>query len=516
MRLLITAGLVVLAGFYCAPAAAQGKYTVTPYSLNGDTPLSTNPLQIDWNRDGVPDFLASSDLNQNLISTNGAYVYKTLNMPFYPGATGDFNNDGQLDIVSYFNGYLYLSYGQSNGSFVNGPSTQGLGGSAFVVADFNQDGRPDVAVSYTKPATTTTGGAFGIELYLNNGNGFNAGKSIFEFSIAADQQFGYPNLPISSVDLLLGDFDADGHADLVFRTLHSSLNGNPPAYTTGIRVLYGDGKGNFTLHDVGSGNVLDQISVADMNNDGASDIVANNGGQTILYYGYPYNFRTFTSSFVDSPDGLYLNPMLVDINGDGLKDIVYAATCTSGSSCPGVPSGEVSGGVVTLWQNTKRAFTSSGFTPVHNYTPSDGYIYFTGAFVGDYNHDGKLDAALFAGDQQSGFAQDNFLYLIQNSRSIPAYCPAPATPGFHVCSPAGGQTVASPVKFNFSASSFYAIRKMEVWIDGTKRSETYNSVGNQAFANPSVSLTAGTHKVTLFYGGYDGSVRSTSYSINVP
>jgi hypothetical protein len=30
-------------------------------------------------------------------------------------------------------------------------------------------------------------------------------------------------------------------------------------------------------------------------------------------------------------------------------------------------------------------------------------------------------------------------------------------------------SVASPVKFNFSASAVYPIRKMEVWIDGTKR-----------------------------------------------
>jgi hypothetical protein len=105
--------------------------------------------------------------------------------------------------------------------------------------------------------------------------------------------------------------------------------------------------------------------------------------------------------------------------------------------------------------------------------------------------------------------------LIKNTRNISALCPAPASPGFHVCSPASGASAASPVKFNFSASSLYPIRKMEVWIDGTKRSETYNTVGQQAFANPSLNLSAGTHKVSLFSGAYDGSVQKTSYSLTV-
>ena len=75
--------------------------------------------------------------------------------------------------------------------------------------------------------------------------------------------------------------------------------------------------------------------------------------------------------------------------------------------------------------------------------------------------------------------------------------------------------MASPLKFNFSASAVYPIRKMEVWIDGSKRSETYNTVGQQAYANPSLSLSAGTHRVTLFSGAYDGSTQKNSYSITV-
>jgi len=214
------------------------------------------------------------------------------------------------------------------------------------------------------------------------------------------------------------------------------------------------------------------------------------------------------SASVASPGGLYLDPMLVDVTGDGLKDIVYAADCPSSYTCPDVPSGVTPTGITTLVQTPSHTFKSAGFTQVQDE--------FAGTFIGDYNHDGKLDVALFSGQEETqNYQLNDHLYLVKNTRNISALCPAPASPGFHVCSPASGASVASPVKFNFSASPFYPIRKMEVWIDGTKRSETYNSVGYQAFANPSLTLSAGTHRVTLFSGAYDGSVRRTSYYITV-
>jgi hypothetical protein len=516
MKLLIRASLLALAGLLPFAVSSQAQYTVQSLQLNQDNPANY-PLQYDWNRDGIPDFLASGDTNQNLISNSktGTYTYQKAPGSL-EGAIGDFNNDGKIDYAFASINYFYVYYGNGSGGFTPGPSSQGapgvLGCFAYVVADFNGDGRQDIAGRFETGQTSTTGGTFGIALYLNNGDGFDTGKIIFQSTIPANNQGGWPYTPPGTntatlfFDFALGDFDIDGHADLMLRTMYSSENTPQPIPVTDIRVLYGDGHGNFTARTVTSNHTLDQVSTADMNNDGSSDIVALNGNTTTIYYGHLN--RTFTSASVSSPGGDYMQPMLVDVTGDGLKDIIYLATCPANYTCPDGPTGQIPTGVITLAQTPSHTFKSTGFTQVQDV--------FSRGFIGDFNHDGKLDAALFTGQEEnSNYQLNDHLYLIKNTRSITPLCLAPASPGFHVCGPASGASVASPVKFNFSASAVYPIRKMEVWIDGTKRSETYNTVGQQAYANPSLSLSAGTHRVTLFSGAYDGSTQKSSYSITV-
>ena len=320
---------------------------------------------------------------------------------------------------------------------------------------------------------------------------------------------------MSFLDLSIGDVDADGHADLVLHTLRSSDTTQSPIPVTFVRALFGDGKGNFTEQTVTSGNNFNQVALADMNNDGTTDIVAVDGSTSTATVFYGHANRSFTSVSLPAPGALYLSPMLVDVTGDGLKDILYAANCPANDSCPDMKTTEVSGGIITAAQTSAHTFVSAGFTPVFTYTPQNGSVYFNGTFIGDYNHDGKLDAALYAGDHQNGYDPADYLYLLENSRSITPLCPTPSSPGIHVCSPTNGATVSSPVQFNFSASSTYPIRKMEVWVDGVKKSETYNSVGSQAFANPTLALSKGAHAIALYYGAYDGSVARTTYSLTV-
>jgi hypothetical protein len=57
---------------------------------------------------------------------------------------------------------------------------------------------------------------------------------------------------------------------------------------------------------------------------------------------------------------------------------------------------------------------------------------------------------------------------------------------------------------------------MEVWVDGVKKSETYHTIGNQAFADVSLAIPAGTHRISFFSGGYDGSVVKKSVTLTVP
>jgi hypothetical protein len=57
---------------------------------------------------------------------------------------------------------------------------------------------------------------------------------------------------------------------------------------------------------------------------------------------------------------------------------------------------------------------------------------------------------------------------------------------------------------------------MEVWVDGVKKSETYHVVGNQGFSDVSLTLSAGTHRVSFFSCGFDGTVTNKTISVKVP
>ena len=48
-----------------------------------------------------------------------------------------------------------------------------------------------------------------------------------------------------------------------------------------------------------------------------------------------------------------------------------------------------------------------------------------------------------------------------------------------------------------------------------KRSETYEVFADQGFSSVSLSLTAGKHAISLFSGGFDGSVQKKSYNTTV-
>ena len=76
-------------------------------------------------------------------------------------------------------------------------------------------------------------------------------------------------------------------------------------------------------------------------------------------------------------------------------------------------------------------------------------------------------------------------------------CSLPSTFGVHICAPANGSTVSSPVLVTAAASATLYFSRMELWVDGVKKYSTN--------ANPlqtSVTLAAGKHRfaVLAIYG----------------
>ena len=88
--------------------------------------------------------------------------------------------------------------------------------------------------------------------------------------------------------LLLGDYDADGHADIAV------VDGN-------LTVLYGDGAGHFTAKSVAIDSPTLSFAAADMNEDGRTDLVGADVGQTIQVF-LSQSGRTFSESTITAPD----------------------------------------------------------------------------------------------------------------------------------------------------------------------------------------------------------------------
>ncbi len=63
----------------------------------------------------------------------------------------------------------------------------------------------------------------------------------------------------------------------------------------------------------------------------------------------------------------------------------------------------------------------------------------------------------------------------------------------HVCSPANGSTVSSPVKIQATGKVTGTLARMEVWVDGVKK-----FTSNTSTVNTSIALAAGTHRFVFF------------------
>jgi hypothetical protein len=267
-------------------------------------------------------------------------------------AVGDVNSDGNPDLVFFGDngGVVGTLPGNGDGTFaaaVYSPCgcTAGLG-TSLVLADFNGDGKLDVAV--------TSGG--GVAILLGNGNG----------TFQHPMFFGL----VDPLAIAVADFNNDGHPDLL-------LSG------TSVDIILGNGDGTFgdpiLVNDSGL-----YAGTGDFNSDGNADIALalNDGYGVAIYLGHGNG--TFTPAFtIDA--AVNGGPFLVgDFNGDGIPALFFSGgaqpTETDGLSTILLGLGD---GNFTIEKQQYLIFATYEFL---NFA------------TGDFNRDGKLDVASVGAD----------------------------------------------------------------------------------------------------------------------
>jgi hypothetical protein len=267
----------------------------------------------DWNRDGKPDVATAegSSGTLSLLFGNGQGglalpVTISLGLPAGIGPTsiagGDFNGDGNPDIVcmigppygqSGLQGVSVL-LGNGSGGFASPIVTDGgpgFGDTVFAVADFDEDGKLDIARKH------------GATVRVQRGNGAGAFNPLVDLSFVS-----------YVIDFAAVDLNHDGHTDIV------AFIGDGF-----VHVRLGDGHGAFAVDQATpAGPYLATLAFGDFDLDGRLDLVQA-GNENIVHRLLGNGAGGFVAAGQYAAGGLGVVGVAVgDLDLDGRPDVLTA------------------------------------------------------------------------------------------------------------------------------------------------------------------------------------------------
>jgi len=414
-------------------------------------------------------------------------------------AVGDFDNDGVLDFVTINSSSLSFYKGLGGGNYaypVNQAITPNLG--QAMAADFNRDGKLDLAV------VPTLGGSGGLNIFLGNGDGtFRAATYI---ALPGDQHFltladfngdHLPDIAVSDGDgtrvyvgrgdgtftlasslsyggwqIVSGDFNADGHQDIMSSTLGSQ-----------VALYLGKGDGTFAPPVLQTVSDLQWMAVGDFYNNRVQSLAVLAGQYN------PPNFSEWMYTLRYSNGQLVLGPETVlaqeigdpyqaiaggDLDGD-FKDDAYVVG--GGFNTDGLATYVLGNGDGTFQGPYQGLYWGS--------LQNDVLIR---DLDGDSRHDVGTPYSWIIG---GGGGMDA---LINTSATV--NCALPKGPytssrglAVNICAPSNGQVVGQTFTFKASGKAFNGIAKrMELWIDGKKAAQNLEDQ-----LNATLTLSRGHH-----------------------
>jgi hypothetical protein len=383
--------------------------------------------------------------------------YSTSSAPIST-AIADFNKDGKMDVATsnYMGVDVNIRRGNGDGTF-NSSSTIGLGFYGLnrlgniASADFNEDTYPDLVIGSYNISTAWTD----IYICLNLGNG----------------SFGNP-FPVTSGSLNpysveIGDMNNDGNLDIVT----ANHTGNT------ISVISGNGNGTFNLAQRTKTQATpESVLMRDFNRDGFQDLLVISSG-TNQYGLFKGNGSTNTFPKIEwfatgsGPTDVDAG----DFDGDGILDIaiisgssanVYVhkgrgndsffthTTLTLGTSGRGIEvrdlnnDGEIDIAACNEGSNYVSIFKGNGditFQTREDYTVNSGPH---GIVSGDLNNDGRRDLVT----SNYGAGGGNTISILLNGGSYPSYTITASSESNGSISPTGSINVNKDSSKTFTFS----------------------------------------------------------------
>ena len=299
----------------------------------------------------------------------------------------DFNGDGRADLAGAGGPATKVRLNNGSGAFgaiaeypVGGGNSQDL-----AAGDFNGDGKVDLVLTVNSPQ-------IGVSLLRGNGDG------TFAAPVTFPNTSGFDSPAVDAVDL-----DNDGKLDVV--VAHQIACYVAPCVVTDLlSVMLGNGDGTFEpSREIPVGRGMSEIAVGDFDRDGFKDL-AIGGTQGKVYLLRGVGDGTFVQQpTVTAVVDTFFIPVtdidVADFNGDSIADLVVAVPHNGSRTAILIGNGDGT-------FRTPLVLTS----PFLN-TPQQ-------QAVADYNGDGFQDLALSLGDGSFGLLQ------IQNGNGDGTFQPA--------------------------------------------------------------------------------------------